>query len=117
VSRGIGKARKINLINRYIVQATAIKKHQSVMDAQDEFTRLMNREYRAGKLSEEIQFKPIITKNGVSKKTHQLNRRIIGLTAIKNDESVEEAQKEYTRKIQREYRARKLKENRKGKSK
>jgi len=74
----------------------------------------MNQEYRAGKLSEEIQFKSIVTKDGVSKKTHKINRYIIALTAIKNDESVDEAEKEYTRKIQREYRARQLKKSRKG---
>lgn len=73
----------------------------------------MNREYRAGRLAEDIQFKPIVTKNGVSKKSHKINRYIVKITAIKNDESVDLAQKEYTRKIQREYRARKLKENRK----
>ncbi|MFA4849467.1 MAG: hypothetical protein WC626_07045 [Methanoregula sp.] len=112
MARGSGKTRRINLINRYIVQATAIKKHQSVIKAQDEFTREINRQYRAGKLSEEIQFKPIVTKQRVSRKTHKINRRIIALTAIKNDESVDLAQKEYTRKIQREYRARKLRESR-----
>jgi hypothetical protein len=113
MARGSGKTRIINLINRYIVQATATKNHQSVMKAQNEFTREINRAYRAGKLSEEIQFKPLVTKQGVSRKTHSLNRRIVKVTAIKNGESVEEAQKEYTRQIQREYRARKLKEARK----
>ena len=108
-----GKTRSNNRINRYIVRAIAIKNHQSVNEAQNEFTREINRQYRNGRLSDEIQFKPIITKNGVSKKTHKINRHIIALTAIKNDESVDEAEKEYTRKIQREYRARKLMNERK----
>jgi hypothetical protein len=94
------------------VEAIAVKNHQSVTEAQKEYTRLMNQQYRAGKLSGEIQFEPIVTKGGVSKKTHKINRYIVRLTAIKNCQFVDEAQKEYTRKIQREYRARKLKESR-----
>lgn len=113
MSRGSEKSRIVHEINRYIVQAIAIKNHQNVMEAQKEFTRVMNREYRNEKLCEDIQFKPIVTKGGVTKKTHKINRWITYLIAIKNDESVEEAQKEYTRMIQREYRARKLKESRK----
>ena len=95
------------------MQAIAIKNHQPVRHAQHEFKLEVDRVYRAtGRLMEDFQFKPIITKNGVTRKTHEINRYIVRLTAIKNGESVEEAQKEYTRKIQREYRARKLKESR-----
>jgi hypothetical protein len=97
------------------VIAIANKNHQNVRESQKEFTRKIYQEYRAGRLPEEIQFKPILTKDGVSKKTHKLNRFIVGLTAMKNDEDVKDAQKEYTRKIQREYRARKLKESRNNK--
>jgi len=114
MASGSGKTRSNNRINRDIVKAIAIKNHQSVNEAQNEFKNEVDREYRAnGRLMEEFQFKPIITKNGVSKKTHKINRHIIALTAIKNDESVDEAEKEYTRKIQREYRARKLMNERK----
>jgi hypothetical protein len=65
--------------------------------------------------SSEIQFKPIDTRQGVSKKTHKINCNIVAWTAYKNGESIEEAQKEYTQKIQREYRARKLKESKRQK--
>jgi len=100
------------------VQAIAIKNHLNVKVAQIEFKNEVDRVYRAnGKLMEDFQFKPIITKKGVTRKTHELNRYIIRLTAIKNDESIDEAQKKYTKKIQREYRARKLKEERDKQSK
>lgn len=39
-----------------------------------------------------------------------INRRIVALEALKNHQDPEEAQREYTRKIQRENRARKLRE-------
>lgn len=113
MARGNGKSRKTNLINRHIVQAIAIKNHQSVKTAQHDFKNEVDRIYRAnGRLMEDFQFKPIITKDRVTRKTHEVNRYIIELTAFKNDESIEEAQKEYTRKIQREYRARKLRKAR-----
>jgi hypothetical protein len=105
--------KRIQAINRHIVTLNAIKNHQSIEKAQYEFTREMNRQNRAGILSEKIQFKPIDTRMGVSKKTHKINRNIIALTSLKNGVSIDEGQKEYTRKIQREYRARKLKEERK----
>jgi hypothetical protein len=41
-----------------------------------------------------------------------INREIVRLTAIKNHQNVEEAQKEHTRKMKQEYRARKLREER-----
>jgi hypothetical protein len=41
-----------------------------------------------------------------------IEREIIRLTAIKNHQNVEEAQKEYTKKLQREKRGQKLKESR-----
>jgi hypothetical protein len=85
------------------------------MEEQNKFTRLLNAENRGGRKSEDVQLPPIVTKNGVSRKTHKINRYIVRLTAIKNCEFVEDAQKEYTRKIQREYRARKLKEERNAK--
>lgn len=48
----------------------------------------------------------------VSKRTHKINRWIVALEAIKNHQDPVEAQKEYTRKIQRENRARRLREER-----
>ena len=117
MARGNGKSRRINVINRYIVQAIAIKNHLNVKVAQNEFKNEVDRVYRAnGRLMEDFQFKPIITKDGVTRKTHEINRYIIRLTAIKNDDSVDLAQKEYTRKIQREYRARKLRAERQRKN-
>jgi hypothetical protein len=47
-----------------------------------------------------------------SRKTHAINREIVRLTAIKNHQNVEEAQREFTRTMQREHRARKLREDR-----
>jgi hypothetical protein len=47
-----------------------------------------------------------------SKKVYAINREIVRLTAIKNHQNVEEAQREYTRTMQREHRARKLREER-----
>lgn len=117
MARGNGKSRRINEINRYIVQAIAIKNHQNVKVAQREFKNEVDRVHRAnGRLMEDFQFKPLITKKGVTRKTHEINRYIIRLTAIKNDESVDLAQKEYTQKIQREYRARKLRAERQRKN-
>jgi len=107
---GKPSAKKINDSNRMIVFLTARKQHQSVSKAQEEFTREMQRQNRAGVSSKDIQLKPIVTKNGVSKKTHKRNRFIVSWIAYKNGEDAEEADKEYTRRIQREYRARKLKE-------
>ena len=105
--------KRIQAINRHIVTLNAIKNHQSIERAQYEFTRELNRQHRAGILSDKIQFKPIDTRKGVSKKTHKINRNIVALNSVKIGESIDEGQKEYTRKIQREYRARKLKEERK----
>jgi hypothetical protein len=48
----------------------------------------------------------------VSKRVHAINRRIVALEAIKNHQDPVEAEKEYTRKILRENRARKLREER-----
>ena len=47
-----------------------------------------------------------------NKKKSPRDREIVRLTAIKNHQNVEEAQKEYTRKMQREYRGRNLSESR-----
>jgi hypothetical protein len=106
-------AKKRSFSNRVIVQITAIKQHKSVRKSQDEYTREIHRQNRKGVSSKDIQLKPIETKQGVSRKTHKLNRYIVAWTAYKNGDSIQEAQKEYTRKIQREYRVRKLNEKRK----
>jgi hypothetical protein len=46
------------------------------------------------------------------RKALAIDREIVRLTAIKNHQNVEEAQKEHTKKMQREYRAWKLKKSR-----
>jgi len=48
----------------------------------------------------------------VSRRAHAINRQIVALEAIKNHQDPVEAQREYTRKIQRENRARKLRQER-----
>ena len=95
----------------------ADKRHQNRIKVYQAYERLISQYNRAGKSSAEIQFKPIDTRRKVSKKTHKINRFIVAWTAYKNGESIKEAQIEYTRKIQREYRARKLREEREAKLK
>jgi hypothetical protein len=104
--------KKINRVNRILVDITAVKQHKDRRKAQEEHTKNILKHNRRGLSSTDVQFKPSETKQGVSRTTHKLNRYIIKYTAYKHGESIEEAQKEYTRKIQREYRARKLKEQR-----